>query len=432
MDERNKHIDTSNSKAGGDDRSAAQVWGENLNQALVVIRAHKMRSGLLILGVAIGVTAVLAIVTIMAGLSRRIRDDFLSANRPYIVVSRFDPMEDSPDQRDLLRRKKLTDLDVKALEEFGETVDKIDFEIELREGPVILRRKGERSNFISVLGATPNLLNILSLNMGEGRFFSNFEMEHKRRVVVLGYGPAKDLFPNEDPIGKFVRIKNHEYHVVGALESRRHIIGAIGDNFVVIPYTTHEKDLMSRWDEAQIVVTAKPEYTLEECMEEVISILRARRGVGPGEENDFSVMTSEAFADILAKITTGIGLVLIVISSIGLMVGGIGVMNIMLVSVTERTREVGIRMAMGARRSDILKQFLIEASTLTGIGGGVGILMGLLVARGVSNLIAFPYVVPLVWIVIAFVFSASIGIIFGLYPANRAARMDPIKALHYE
>jgi putative ABC transport system permease protein len=268
--------------------------------------------------------------------------------------------------------------------------------------------------------------------MGEGRFFTEFEMENKRRVVVLGHGPAKDLFPSEDPIGKHIRIKNYEYLVVGTLESRRHIIGSIGDNFVVVPYTTHEKDLMSKWDEAQIVVTVKPEYTLEEGMEEVISILRSRRGVGPGEENDFSVMTSEAFADILGKITTGIALVLIVISSIGLMVGGIGVMNIMLVSVTERTREVGIRMAMGARRSDILKQFLIEASTLTGIGGAVGIMMGLLVARGVSKLIAFPYVVPPVWIVIAFVFSASIGIIFGLYPANRAAKMDPIKALHYE
>jgi putative ABC transport system permease protein len=413
-------------------RSVGQVWGENFNQAISVILTHKMRSGLLILGVAIGVTAVLSIVTIMAGLSRRIRDDFLSANRPYIVVSRFDPMEDTEDERDLLRRKKFTDLDVRALEEHAETVDRIDFEIEYRSGPLILRRKGERTNFVSLVAATPNLLYILSLNVEEGRFFTDFEMERKNRVVVLGYGPAKDLFPDEDPIGKRIRIGNHEYEVVGTLESRRHIIGSIGDNFAVIPYTTHEKDLMSKWDDAQIVVTVKPEYTLEEGMEEIVAIMRARRGLEPGEENDFAVTTSEAFADVLGKITTGIALVLIVISSIGLMVGGIGVMNIMLVSVTERTREVGVRMALGARRTDILTQFLIEASTLTGIGGLVGIAMGLLVARGVSNLIRFPFAVPTIWVVIAFAFSASIGLIFGLYPANRAAKMDPIKALHYE
>jgi putative ABC transport system permease protein len=211
---------------GGGDRSAVRVWGENLNQAFGVIRAHKMRSGLLILGVAIGVTAVLAIVTIMAGLSRRIRDDFLSANRPYIMVTRYDPMEDSPDMGDLLRRKKLTDLDVGALERYGETIDKIDFEIELREGPVILRRKGERTNFVSVLGATPNLLYILSLNMDEGRFFTDFEMEHKRRVVVLGYGPAKDLFPNEDkeprvPGGRHPRIEE-AYRRSNRGQFRRH------------------------------------------------------------------------------------------------------------------------------------------------------------------------------------------------------------------
>ena len=160
--------------------------------------------------------------------------------------------------------------------------------------------------------------------------------------------------------------------------------------------------------------------------------MRASRKLGPAEENDFYITTSEGFREMLASIMTYIGLVLVVISSIGLMVGGIGVMNIMLISVTERTREVGIRMALGARRNDIMQQFLIEAATLTGAGGLLGIFLGLLAAKGVAALIRFPYSVPFIWIVIAFVFSASIGLIFGLYPANRAARMDPIKALHYE
>jgi putative ABC transport system permease protein len=199
-----------------------------------------------------------------------------------------------------------------------------------------------------------------------------------------------------------------------------------------VPYKTYEKDLGYRFDDYQMGITIRPGYELEEGVEEVHALMRAARKLGPGDENDFYITTSEGFRELLASITTYIGLVLIVISSIGLMVGGIGVMNIMLISVTERTREVGVRMAVGARRKDIMQQFLIEAATLTGSGGVIGIFLGLLAARGVAKLIKFPYSVPFIWIVIAFVFSASIGLIFGLYPANRAARMDPIKALHYE
>jgi putative ABC transport system permease protein len=270
------------------------------------------------------------------------------------------------------------------------------------------------------------------VQIGEGRFFTGFEVDRSRRVVVLGYGPAKDLFPNRDPVGKRIRIGNFEYEVVGALESREHIMGSIGDNFACVPYTTFEKDMSGEFDDYQIGVTIKPGFTLDEGKEEIEALMRVRRKVAPGAESDFHVTTSEAFRDLLANVTRSIALILVVISSIGLMVGGIGVMNIMLISVTERTREVGIRMAMGARRSDILQQFLVEAATLTGTGGIIGIILGLATARGVAHLIRFPYSVPFIWIVIAFVFSASIGLIFGMYPANRAARMDPINALHYE
>jgi putative ABC transport system permease protein len=408
------------------------VWKENFRQALEVIRTHRMRSWLLIVGVAIGVTTVLAMVTVMSGLGKRIQSDIVSADRPYLFLSRFDPMGGGNDRRDLLRRKQLTIKDAKFLEENCVSCDRVDLNIDPQGRMHVLRYEGERTNLIQVMGSTHNTANMYSIVIEYGRFFTEFETDRSRRVIVLGYGPAHDLFPNRDPIGKWIKIGNHQYEVVGTMATRDNILGSISDNYAMIPYTTYEKDLGYRFDDYQMGITILPEYSIEEAVDEVHALMRASRKLGPGEENDFYITTSEGFREMLGNIMTYIGLVLVVISSIGLMVGGIGVMNIMLISVTERTREVGVRMALGARRNDIMQQFLIEAATLTGAGGMIGIFLGLLAAKGVAALIRFPYSVPLIWIIIAFVFSASIGLIFGLYPANRAARMDPIKALHYE
>jgi len=420
-----------NNGAGGGRRGGG-VWVENLKLALDVIRTHKMRSGLLILGVAIGVTTVLAMVTVMSGLGKRVQEDILSADRPYLMITRYDPIGGEKDRKDIFRRKQITEDDAGAIEKSCATVDKIDFQVDSGGRFRVLRYEGERTDLISVVGVSHNFSSMFGLQIEEGRFYNEFEIDRRRRVVVLGYGPAQDLFPNRDPIGKHIKIGSQEFEVVGTMASRKHIFGSIGDNFAAVPYTTYEKDFSGPYDDHTIVVTVKPEYTLEETKEEITALLRVRRKVEPGAANDFYITTSEAFRDLLGNITKYIGLILVVISSIGLMVGGIGVMNIMLVSVAERTREVGIRMAMGARRTDILQQFLIEAATLTGSGGLIGIFLGLLAARGISTLISFPYSVPVYWIVIAFVFSASIGMIFGLYPANRAAKMDPIHALRYE
>lgn len=408
------------------------VWKENFRQALEVIRTHRMRSWLLIVGVAIGVMTVLAMVTVMSGLGKRIQSDIVSANRPYLFISRFDPMGGGNDRRDLLRRKQFTIKNVDFLEEYCESCEKIDLQIDPQGRMRVLRYESERTNLIQVIGSTHNMGHMYSISIEYGRFFTEFETDRSRRVIVLGYGPANDLFPNRDPIGKWIKIENHRYEVVGTMATREHIFGSLSENYAVVPFTTYEKDLGYRFDDYQMGITIKPGYELEEGVDEVHALMRTSRKLDPGEENDFHITTSEGFREMLASIMTYIGLVLVVISSIGLMVGGIGVMNIMLISVTERTREVGVRMALGARRTDIMQQFLIEAATLTGVGGMIGIFFGLFAAKGVASLIRFPYSVPLIWVVIAFVFSASIGLIFGLYPANRAARMDPIQALHYE
>lgn len=411
---------------------SGQVWRENLIQALNIIRTHKLRSSLLIIGVAIGVTTVLAMVTVMSGLGKRVESDIMSVNRPYLLISRFDLFTDSRDRRDLLRRDKLTAADAEAIAAECGTVEQVDLQISPQGGARILRYRKERTDFIQIIGTSHNFGSMFSFSVGRGRFFTRFELDHKSRVIVLGSGPAEDLFPVRDPIGKVLKIGSHRYRVVGVMESREHFMGGMSDNFAVIPYTVFEKDMSSRNDQYNIAATVRSGFTLEDGKEDITDLLRIRRGVKPGEKNNFHITTSETFREMINNITRYIGLVLVVISSIGLMVGGIGVMNIMLISVTERTREIGIRMAMGARKRDVMQQFLVEAATLTGIGGVLGIFLGMLAAYGVSSLISFPYSVPFFWIIVAIVSSASIGLIFGLYPANRAASMDPIKALHYE
>lgn len=411
---------------------SGQVWRENLIQALNIIRTHKLRSSLLIIGVAIGVTTVLAMVTVMSGLGKRVESDIMSVNRPYLLISRFDPFTDSRDRRDLLRRDKLTAADAEAIATECETVEQVDLQISPQGGARILRYRKERTDFIQIIGTSHNFGSMFSFSVGRGRFFTRFELDHKSRVIVLGSGPAEDLFPVRDPIGKVLKIGSHRYRVVGVMESREHFMGGMSDNFAVIPYTVFEKDMSSQNDQYNIAATVRNGFTLENGREDITDLLRRRRGVKPGEKNNFHITTSETFREMINNVTRYIGLVLVVISSIGLMVGGIGVMNIMLISVTERTREIGIRMAMGARKRDVMQQFLVEAATLTGIGGVLGIFLGMLAAYGVSSLISFPYSVPFFWIIVAVVSSASIGLIFGLYPANRAANMDPIKALHYE
>ncbi len=416
----------------GDGRLGRELWKENFKQAIQVILAHRLRSGLLILGVAIGVMTVLGMVTVLSGLGKRVEEDIMSSNRPFLDIARYDPMQGDRDFAALMRRKKLTPEDARAIKEQCRTVERVDFEVAPGEGMRVLRYQGRRTGLLQVIGTSENFAHIFSIPIDEGHFIAESDVERRRRVVVLGAGPAKDLFPNMDPIGKWIRIGNYEYEVIGSFLSRRSFIGNMSDNFAVIPHATFMKDHSSEYDDFEIIVTVKPEYTLEEAKDEITALLRARRKVEPAAENDFYITSSEAFREMLTGIMKWIGVVLVVISSIGLMVGGIGVMNIMLISVTERTREVGVRMALGATRHDILQQFLIEAATLTGVGGVLGIVCGLLAARGVTTLIRFPYSLPFLWIVIAFVFSAGIGIVFGMYPANRAAKMDPIVALRSE
>ena len=407
------------------------IWVENLAQAWGIVKTHRMRSALLILGVAIGITTILMMVTVLSGLSRKINKDLVSANRPYVYVQRFDLLVGGVDEEDMLKRKALTPEDAAALETSCVSLDKICYAIQ-PQGNHIVHYKSEKTPPTQMLGAQHTFPDVYTFPVESGRYYSESEETHRERVVLLGYGPARDLFKNEDPIGTHVRFGGRRYKVVGTFAKRNHIAGSLSDNFIVIPHTTYKKDFQTKSDFESISASVREGYSLQDGVEEVTNVLRIRRGVAPGEENNFVVLTSEAFLDLVRKVTVPIGLVLTVIASIGLLVGGIGVMNIMLISVTERTREIGVRMALGAQKKDVLQQFLVEAGTLTGMGGLIGTVFGTLSAFAVSRLINFPFYFSVPWTVTAIVFSAAVGIIFGLYPARRAAKMDPVVALRYE
>lgn len=401
-----------------------------VRQALRTITGHRMRSALLILGVAIGVTTLLAIYTIVSGLSGRIRADVVSSSRPYVYISRNSGVGGG-DEFEKLRRPQLMPDVLPPLEQ-TEGVGLIDYQVTNGSGTV-LKYGQEKTNFVQPFGCSQNFPYLFSTVVEEGRFFTADEVASSARVAVLGYGPRKDLFPQRDPIGKTVRIHGKPYVIVGAMAARRHIVGAMGDNYVCTPWTAFEKDALNTgFEDRNLAVVVKDGYSTDEMMSNVTGTLRQARRLRPGQPNDFDLTSSETYGELIDKVTGGVALVLVVLSSIGLLVGGIGVMNIMLISVAERTREIGVRMAVGARRQDILLQVLIEAATLTGIGGIIGIVLGYFASWGMTHVLRFPFAVSPAVTLGAAAFSVSIGIFFGLYPANKAARMDPIVALGRE
>ncbi|MDH4035978.1 MAG: ABC transporter permease [Candidatus Krumholzibacteria bacterium] len=411
--------------------SRNSLWRENFLQAFDVIRAHRLRTGLLILGVAIGIATVLMMVTVLNGLTSKIYRDMTSANRPYVYAQKFDLLVAGENAEELARRPDFTSDDAEALGRMCPSLDRVSLFAE-SQGNFVVRYGAEKTPPTTVLGAAETLMEIFTLAIERGRFYTANEVRFKERVIVLAAGPAEDLFGVRNPIGEFVVINGEKYEVVGTLKSRNHIFGSWSDNFVTIPHTTYGKDMQREGDWITLGATVREGIALQRGVEEVTHALRVRRGLRPGEDNNFDVQTSESFVDLVKRVTVPIGIVLTIIASIGLLVGGIGVMNIMLISVTERTREIGVRRAIGAGRGDIMLQFLVEAGTLTGIGGVIGVVAGTGLAYLVSRLIHFPFMLSVPWLVVSLVFSIMVGIGFGLYPARRAGDMDPVNALRYE
>ncbi len=409
--------------------------GENTRMALKALRENKLRSFLTVLGVVIGVTTLLCVAAIMVGLDEDMRGFLNDFGADTLFIYKFTPGIHfgrlSAEER---ARKPLTYDDAMAINEQCSAVKWVTVEMFPRRGGIhTARYQGHEVNGVDHTGALSSYEQVYNVRMAKGRFFSQAEDEHRADVVVIGADMADSFFPHEDPIGKIILVDLVPYQVIGVEEKRKgqFFKDQSADRVATVPYHTYEKHHPVDNDN---FIGAVPYPGMKSTAEDQIrDVLRRRRKVPYNKPDSFGISSADAIATQFHQITGMVALVTIVISSIGLMIGGVGVMNIMLMSVTERTREIGVRKAIGARRRDIIGQFLAEAITLTGAGGVIGVL----ISFGVSLLISLifpslPTSVPMWAVVTGVLVSMSVGLFFGMYPAVKAARLDPVDALRYE
>ncbi len=402
--------------------------------AMDTLRTHKFRSFLTLLGVLIGTTTVIAVASIFAGLDQQFADAARDYGTRTLLIFKWEPgIHFGNLSREERMRKPLTLEDSLAIADECPSIEKAAAEQFLwSSDPPPLKYKGMDVQNYQFNGVTPDDFAVVNDNLGDGRFFTDVDNLHRREVMVIGADIVKRFFANGDPIGKSISLGGANFEVIGTIAPRKAFPGDSGtDRVVKIPYLTFRKLYPN--EKENFLVAMAYEGKVDQAKEEVRAVLRHRRRVKPSDPDNFGISTTEQFIEQFRSIMSMVVLVTVVISSIGLMVGGIGVMNIMLVSVTERTREIGVRKAIGARRSDITWQFLLEAMTLTGAGGVLGILAGLLLSFLIRTFLpSLPSSVPLWSIVAGFVVAVSIGLFFGMWPAVKASRLDPIVALRHE
>jgi putative ABC transport system permease protein len=416
------------------------LLAEIVGMSIDTLRTNKMRSALTVLGVVIGITSIVGMTSLIRGFDETLRDSIRELGPKTIYVQKMGALSFTEGKtfQELVRRPNLLPADARAIAELP-SVALVDIWLGAMGGGSRQRvyYANNRTTALSILGVTENFAAVSFVKLEHGRFLVPSEVQNRRQVVVLGQTPYESLFKNIDPIGKKVRIGSREFTVIGVVGKRPNMGGLAqgADDFVVIPYTTHEKfygrvGIFNR--SAMIAVVPREEVSRDEAMREVEELMRIRHNVRLDEPNDFDLLTQDAMMKVWDQFSQATFLALVVISSIALMVGGIGVMAIMMISVTERTREIGVRKALGARRREILWQFLIEAAFLTSMGGILGIILGSGIGLLIHWISEFPISLPWWSFAIGIGFSASVGIFFGLFPAIKASRLDPIEALRYE
>jgi putative ABC transport system permease protein len=412
-------------------RPRREFWaaqGENLRIALEALRTNKLRSVLTVIGNVVAVMSVIAVVAVIDGMNTYVSEKILEQGLKVIYIDKFGLITNEDAWREAMKRRDLTLLDAEALKGqsrlASEVVGQLETNKRVRAGKV------ELSN-VRILGTTEGYEAVGTYDIDQGRSLEDDEIAKRRGVCLIGSELAQQLFPVLDPIGQDIRVGGYSLKVVGTVAARGNVLGQSQDNFVLLPFGQFQK-IFGPHESITILMRARPAADIERAKDEARVILRARRHVPIGKPDDFAITTSETYMALYQNLTQGIFAGTIGLVAISLLVGGIVIMNIMLVAVTERTREIGIRKALGARQSDLLSQFLSETVVLSMFGGLLGVAVGVALALLVRVFTPLPATIQPWSVAISLLVASSIGLFFGVYPATRAAKLDPIVALRAE
>jgi len=407
-------------------RRSFVTFYETFVLALDSLRAHKLRSFLTLLGVILAVTTLVTVMSFVAGMNFYVADRIANLGANVYIVDRFGIIT-SNDAWVKAQKRPLLSMD--EFEYLRDNMKMAKAVAALDDRNIDIKSGNERLERCDVSGATPNYADVRNLGIAQGRMITQSDDDHRAEVVFVGADVANKLFPNVDPIGKTLRAETHEYTVIGVATAIGTVFGESQDNFLIMPIHTYQKEFHRQWDWVGIFIQAPNAELMEGSQDEARMLMRARRHLAYGTPDNFAILGSESIMRLWHDLTGTLASAMIGIVSVFLVVGGIVIMNIMLASVTERTREIGIRRSLGARKKHILAQFVTESGVLALVGGVLGLVGAYLVVALVKAAISLPMQTPLSAVIISLVLSTGVGLFFGIYPAMRAAKLDPIEAL---